>query len=184
MYDAEQVRLLQVRYAGDREGAIASIEKAWDRVNPGLKADYKDVEAEIKFFYNTIFGDVVHILGVIASLAIMISCLGLLGMAMYNIETRMKEICIRKVLGSSDQQLIVLLSKGFLKLLIFSVVIGTPLAYFLNNLWLQYIAYHTDVSFGVIAMGALILIVLGGVTVGSQTLRAAVSNPVDNLKNE
>jgi putative ABC transport system permease protein len=184
MYDAEQVKLLQVRYEGAREGAIASIDKAWDRINPGLKADHKDVEAEIKYFYNTIFGDVVHILGVIASLAIMISCLGLLGMAMYNIETRMKEISIRKVLGSSDQQLILLLSRGFLKLLILSVVLGTPLAYFLNNLWLEYIAYHTDVTFGVIAMGALILMLLGGITIGSQTLRAAITNPVDNLKNE
>lgn len=184
MYDVDEFRLLQVRYTGNRDQAIASVEKAWSTVNPDLKVDHKDVEAEIKFFYNTIFGDVVHILGVIASLAIMISCLGLLGMATYNIETRMKEISVRKVLGSSDQQLIFLLSKGFLKLLVIAVVIGIPLAWFLNDLWLQYIAYHTEIGIGVIAAGAVILLLFGAITIGSQTLRAAYANPVDNLKNE
>lgn len=184
MYDPAQVRLLQVRYTGARDEAVQSVEKAWSRVHPDLKVDHKDVEAEIKFFYNTIFGDVVHILGVIAGLAIMISCLGLLGMATYNIETRMKEISVRKVLGSSDSQLVLLLSRTFLKLLAIAVVIGLPLAWFLNNMWLEFIAYHTEVSAGVLAMGAAILIFLGGITIGSQTLRAAYTNPVDNLKNE
>ncbi|HEY9488412.1 MAG TPA: ABC transporter permease [Chryseosolibacter sp.] len=184
MYDSASYALLQVRYTGNREDAVKSLEKAWSQINPDLKIDYKDVEAEIKFFYNTIFGDVVHILGVIALLAIMISCLGLLGMATYTIESRMKEISIRKVLGSSDGQLILLLSKGFLNLLTIAIFLGIPLAWFLNNLWLDFIAYHTEIGFGVIAMGALILIFLGGVTIGSQTLRAAFTNPVDNLKNE
>lgn len=184
MYDASEFRLLQVRYTGSRDQAVATIEKAWSTVNPDLKVDYKDVETEIKFFYNTVFGDVVHILGVIASLAIMISCLGLLGMATYNIETRMKEISVRKVLGSSDQQLIFLLSKGFLKLLLIAVAIGVPLAWFVNDMWLQYIAYHTEIGIGVIASGALTLFLLGGVTIGSQTLRAAYAKPVDNLKSE
>lgn len=184
MYDPESVRLLQVRYTGSHKDAVKSVEQAWNQVNPGLKIDHKDVEAEIKFFYNTIFGDVVHILGVVAGLAIMISCLGLLGMATYTIETRTKEISIRKVLGSSDQQLVMLLSKSFLKLLVIAVVVGVPLAWFVNNLWLDFIAYHTNITFGVIAMGALTLLFLGGITVGSQTLRAAFTNPVDNLKNE
>lgn len=184
MYDVEQFRLLQVRYTGKREEAVASVERAWHQVNPELKVDHKDVEAEIKFFYNTVFGDVVHILGVIASLAIIISCLGLLGMATYNIETRMKEISLRKVLGSSDKQLMFLLSKGFVKLLIISAVIGIPLAWYLNSLWLQYIAYHTEVNAAVVTLGVFILFLLGAITIGSQSLRAAYTNPVDNLKNE
>jgi putative ABC transport system permease protein len=184
MYDPDQVQLLQVRYNGSREQAVKSIEAAWSQVNPELKADHNDVEAEIKLFYNTVFGDLVNILGVIALLAIMISCLGLLGMATYSIETRMKEISVRKVLGSSDEQLVLLLSKGFLKLLIISVAAGLPIAWFINNLWLELIAYHTEVTFEVSLTGLLILFVLGAVTVGSQTLRAAFTNPVDNLKNE
>lgn len=184
MYEPESVKLLQVRYSGSRDKAVASIETAWEKVNPGLKVDHKDVEAEIKFFYNTVFGDVVHILGFIASLAIMISCLGLLGMATYTVETRMKEISLRKVLGSSDAELMILLSKGFLKLLSIAVVVGVPVAWFLNNLWLGFIAYHTQMGVGVIAAGTLILVLLGSLTVGSQAVRAAYTNPVDNLKNE
>lgn len=184
MFEPASTRLLQVRYTGNRDQAVKAVEVAWAKVNPDLKVDYKDVEAEIKFFYNTVFGDVVHILGFIASLAIMISCLGLLGMATYTIETRMKEISVRKVLGSSDRQLVMLLSWGFLKMLLISLAIGIPLAWFINNLWLEYIAYHTQVNAVVIAVGASILLLLGGLTVGSQTIRAAFTSPVENLKNE
>lgn len=184
LYDPAQINLLQVRYEGTHDDAVKTIEKAWAAVNPGLKSDYKEVEEEIKFFYNTVFGDIVNILGFIAGLAIMISCLGLLGMATYSIETRMKEVSIRKVLGSTDRGLVLLLSKGFLKLLMVSVLVGVPLAWVLNNLWLEMIAYRTEISFGVIALGVAVLVLLGAITIGSQTIRAAFANPAENLKNE
>jgi putative ABC transport system permease protein len=114
----------------------------------------------------------------------LISCLGLLGMATYATETRLKEISIRKVLGSSDQALVLLLSKGFLSLLLMAVIIAVPLAWFINNLWLERIAYRTELGFNVIGLGVAILVVLGILTIGSQTLRAAFTNPVDSLKNE
>jgi putative ABC transport system permease protein len=184
MYNPSETGVLQVAYSGTFADASKTVEKAWASVNADLKIDYKDIETEIKFFYNTVFGDIVHILGVIASLAIMISCLGLLGMATYTIETRMKEISIRKVLGSTDQALVFLLSKGFLKLLAVSILIAVPAAWFLNNLWLEVMAYHTEMGVGTIAIGILILLLLAGITIGSQTLRAAFTNPVDNLKAE
>lgn len=184
MYNPGQLGLLQVRYSGTYENAIQSIEKAWTIVNPGLKVDYKEMETEIKYFYNTIFGDVVNIMGVIAFLAIMISCLGLLGMATYTIETRMKEISIRKVLGSSDKSIVMLLSKGFLKLLLIAVVVGVPASYFINNFWLEFMAYRTQLGIGTMLIGISILFLLGVLTIGSQTLRAAFANPVDTLKSE
>jgi putative ABC transport system permease protein len=184
LYDPAQINLVQVRYEGTHEEATKTIEKAWAAVNPGLKSDYKEVEEEIKFLYNAVFGDVVNILGFIAGLAIMISCLGLLGMATYSIETRMKEVSIRKVLGSTDQGLVILLSKGFLKLLVIAIMVGVPLAWFINNLWLELIAYRTEISFGVIISGVAILLALGAITIGSQTVRAAFANPAENLKNE
>ena len=184
IYDPDNFRVLQVRYSGNRDEAVAVLNDAWSQVNPGLKIDFNDVDAEIKYFYSTIFGDVIDILGFIAFLAITISCLGLLGMATYTIETRMKEISLRKVLGSSDSQLIVLLSKSFAMLMILAIAIGTPLAWFINSLWLNYIAYHTRMGLGVFTAGALILLFLAAITVGSQTLRAAFTNPVDNLRNE
>lgn len=184
LYQPEEFTLLQVRYAGSYEEAKKTIEKAWATVNPTLKVDYKEVEEEIKFFYNTVFSDVVQVVGFVAALAITISCMGLLGMATYTTETRMKEIAIRKVLGSSDQQLVTLLSKGFLKLLVISIILGIPASWLINSLWLELMAYRTDVSLAMMSLGVMILITLGAVTIGSQTLRAAFANPVDNLKNE
>lgn len=184
LYTPEEFNLFQVKYSGTREDAVTAIEKAWKAVNPDLKIDYNDFETEIKKFYNIIFGDLVSILGVIAFLAIMISCLGLLGMATYTTETRIKEISIRKVLGISNRALVLLLSKGFLKLLGVAIAVGVPLAWFINRQWLKLIAYRTEMNFGVIALGVFILLLLGILTIGSQTLRAAFTNPVDNLKNE
>ena len=109
---------------------------------------------------------------VIAFLAIMISCLGLLGMATYTTETRIKEISIRKVLGSSNKSLIILLSKGFVGLLCIAILIAVPSAYFLNNLWLEHVAYHTSFDLTVIALGVFLLAVFGVATIGSQTVRA------------
>ncbi|MGE0770299.1 MAG: ABC transporter permease [Cyclobacteriaceae bacterium] len=184
MYNPTEFNLLQVRYEGEMDDAKRAIEQAWSAVNPSLKVDIKIFADEIHAIYNMMFGDIVKVVGVIAGLAIFISCLGLLGMATYNTETRIKEISIRKVLGSSNQSLVVLLSRGFLGVLLISILIAVPLAYFVNNLWLELIAYHTTVSLSVIAVGILFLLVFGVITIGSQTLRATFVNPVDNLKNE
>jgi putative ABC transport system permease protein len=184
MYTPDEFSLLQVKYTGSYEEALKSIEKAWGVVNPGLKMDYKEFESEIKVLYDTLFGDLTKVMSVVAFLAIMISCLGLLGMATYTIETRMKEISIRKILGSTDRALILLLSRGFLKMLLMAVMIGVPLAWFINNLWLELMPYHTTLTIGVVSLGVLILFGLGAITIGSQTLRAAFTNPVDNLKSE
>jgi putative ABC transport system permease protein len=184
MIDSTRYGLLQVKFSGTREAAIASIEKAWSTVSPGLKIDYTDVKGEVLKFYDLIFGDVVHILMTIATLAIVISCLGLLGMATYTTETRLKEISIRKVLGSSNGALIYLLSKGFLTILLMAVVIAVPAAYFLNTLWLELMPYHVTVDVPTILLGVGLLILFGAITIGSQTSRAALVKPVDNLKSE
>lgn len=184
MYDPSQLNLLQIRYAGTYENASKSLEKAWATVNPGLKIDYKEVESEINQFYEIVFGDIVKVLTFVSFLAILISCLGLLGMATYTTETRIKEISIRKVLGSSSAALVLLLSKGFLTMLGLAVLIGVPAAFFVNNLWLELMAYHTSVNLPVIAIGVGVLLLFGALTIGSQTIRATFVNPVDNLKSE
>ena len=183
-YDQEQFHLMHVKYSGSHEDAVKSIEAAWTKVNPSLKLDHIDFEEEVRSFYKTMFSDFVNIIAVMAFMAITISCLGLLGMATYTTETRLKEISIRKVLGSTDGALVFLLSKSFFKLLLIAIAIALPVAWFINNLWLELIAYHTTFSFTVIISGVSILLVLGALTIGSQTLRAAYTNPVDNLKNE
>jgi len=184
MYNPDQFSLLQVRYQGDFESAAKTIENAWSFVNPGSKIDYTPVETEIKQFYEIVFGDLVKVMGVVAFLAILISCLGLLGMATYTTETRTKEIAIRKVLGSSGYALVVLLSRGFVGVLAIAIGLGIPLAYFINNLWMEHIAYHTTMTLASIGQGILILILFALMTIGSQTIRATFINPVDNLKND
>ncbi len=184
MYDPAQFNVLQVRYAGTHADAVNRIESAWKKVNPDLRIDRREMESEIKYFYNVVFGDLVNILGVISVIAIMISCLGLLGMATYSIETRMKEISLRKVLGSSDRAVAYLLSKGYVRLLAISIIIGVPLAWFVNNFWLRFLAYRTELGPGTITLGVLVLVVLGGVTIGSQTMRAIFADPAQHLKNE
>jgi putative ABC transport system permease protein len=184
IYDPAAVNVLQVAYVGSYKDACASLEKAWTSVNPGLKIDYIPVESEINKFYELVFGDLVNVLGFISFLAILISCLGLLGMATYSTETRIKEISIRKVLGSSNVSLVLLLSKGFIVIIGLSIAIGMPLAYFANDFWLSQIAYHTQVGVGMIAISILVLLFFGAITIGSQTLRAAFVNPAENLKSE
>jgi putative ABC transport system permease protein len=183
-YSRNNVSVLQIRYTGKYEDAAKNLEKAWAVVNPGLRIDYKEVESEINQFYEFVFGDVVKVLGFISFLAILISCLGLLGMATYATETRIKEISIRKVLGSSSGALVLLLSKGFLSMLGLAVLIGAPAAFFINNLWLELVAYHTSVNLSVIAIGVGVLVLFGALTIGSQTIRATFVKPVDNLKSE
>lgn len=184
LYKPTEVSVLQVAYAGNYTNAARSVEKAWVAVNPGLKADYMEVKSEINKFYELIFGDLGSVLGFVAFLAIMISCLGLLGMATYATETRMKEISIRKVLGSGSTALVVLLSKGFVKMLGVAVLIGLPLAYFANNFWLELLAYRATIGFEVIGISVLILVLFGAITIGSQTVRATFVKPVENLKSE
>jgi putative ABC transport system permease protein len=184
MYGKDELSVLQIRFSGLYIDAAQAVEKAWAVVNPGLKADYKEVESEIKQFYDFVFGDLVKILGVISFLAILISCLGLLGMATYTTETRIREISIRKVLGSSSTSLVLLLSKGYLSILALAIVIGIPAAYFINNLWLELIAYRTSLDIPAILAGILVLLFFGVLTVTSQTIRATFVNPADNLKSE
>ncbi len=184
VYDSAQFNLLQVSYTGTYAEVARVIEGAWAAVNPGLKADVEPVDSEVKQFYEIIFGDIARVLAVISFLAIFISCLGLLGMATYTTETRIKEISIRKVLGSSNGSLVVLLSKGFVGLLAMSVALGVPLAYFVNNLWLQLIAYRASFSVSIVLTSMAVLLAFGGVTIASQTLRAMFVNPVQHLKNE
>ncbi|MFN8887514.1 MAG: ABC transporter permease, partial [Cyclobacteriaceae bacterium] len=104
--------------------------------------------------------------------------------ATYTTETRIKEISIRKVLGSSNGSLVYLLSKGFVSILLIAIVLAVPAAYFINSLWLEQLAYHVSVDATTILIGVIALLVFSIITIGSQTWRAVYVNPVDNLKGE
>lgn len=184
MYSPDEFRLFQVSYTGDFDQASTVVKQAWATVNPGLKVEVLDFREEMSELYEILFGTLVKVLGFIATLAIIISCLGLLGMATYTIETRKKEISLRKVLGSSNGSLVYILSKGYLSILLLAIVIAVPAAYYLNTLWLTNFSTHVSVDLLTISIGVLTLVFFGIFTIGSQTVQAIFINPAENLKNE
>jgi len=113
-----------------------------------------------------------------------IAYLGLLGMATYIVERRTKEVGIRKVFGAANWGITLLLSKAFLKMLAVAASIGAPLSYFINKLWLEILPNRVDFGFGTVAIATSILMILGLITIGSQTIRASGINPADTFKEE
>jgi putative ABC transport system permease protein len=165
----------------DLPATLAKLEDKWKQVDPVHPFKYEFFEAQLAGTHQGIL-DAVSILGFIAFLAIVIACLGMLGMATYTAERKRKEVGIRKVLGAANFKIALLLSKEFLKVLMISVLIGAPFSFIINNLWLEHLPNRVDFGFGTVFTGTLILVVLGLVTIGSQTLKAAKTNPVDSLK--
>ena len=116
--------------------------------------------------------------------AIFISCLGLLGLIAYSIEQQTKEIGIRKVLGASVVSIVSLLSKGFLKLIGIAVLVATPLAWYVMHHWLQNFAYQINIQWWIFLLAGLSVIAITFLTLGFQSIKAALANPVDSLRNE
>lgn len=184
-HDPERLGVLQVRVnANNFTASIQDIERAWAAVNQDLQIDYKVMNEEIAFFAELIFGDLTKIVTFISMLALIIAGLGLMGMVVYAMQVRMKEVSIRKVLGSTNKQLMYVLSSKFLKLLVIAIMVSLPLTYYINSLWLNYIAFHVDFSVSVIAFGVLIVAVIGVLVVGSQTWKTANTNPSEVLRYE
>jgi putative ABC transport system permease protein len=120
----------------------------------------------------------------IAILTIVIACLGLLGLATFAAQQRIKEIGIRKVVGASVQSIIAMLSKDFLKLVIIAAFIAEPIAWWSMNNWLRGFAYHVSIGWGVFALAMLIAFSIALITVSTQAIKAAMANPVKSLRTE
>jgi putative ABC transport system permease protein len=120
----------------------------------------------------------------LTSLAIIIACLGLFGLAAYAAEQRMKEIGIRKVLGASAANIASMLSKDFIKLVCIAIVISSPLAWYLMHKWLEDFAYRIDFQWWMIAIAGVVAVVIAFATISMQSIKAAVANPVDSLRSE
>jgi putative ABC transport system permease protein len=170
---------------GTEKTVAASLEKLWknhDQVHP---FEWKMMEDEIDEAYTASgFVDVVKIVGYISFLAITLACLGMLGMAMYATQVRMKEIGIRKVMGANEGQVVIVLSRGFMVLIILGAILGTPLGYFLGTTFLDNYAYKAPFSAVAISSGFVVMSVLGALTIMSQTWSASRRNPVESLRYE
>lgn len=183
-YNPEKFSQLQVKYSGTDEAIIATLNTAWNKVNPDLKIDYEFFEVEMNEMYNVFFGVLGKVVGLVAFLAITISCLGLLGMATYAAEVKTKEVAIRKTLGATVSGIALQLSLGFIKLVGIAILLGLPAAWFINNLWLQNLAYRVNMDVKTVILSLVSISVLTILIVGSQALRAAFLNPSTNLRND
>ncbi|MBS0028294.1 ABC transporter permease [Chitinophaga sp. 2R12] len=160
---------------------IGSIWKKIDRVHP-FSAEFYDEEIEDAY---SEFSTMIKIIGFLSFLAISIASMGLFGMVVFTTETRLKEIGIRKVMGASIGNLIYLLSRGFLFLLSVSALIALPVTYiFFQTVVLPNFPYHTPVQITELFVGLLGVLLIAFIMIGSQTWKAARSNPVAVLKNE
>ena len=117
-------------------------------------------------------------------LAILIASLGLFGLVTYAAEQRIKEIGIRKVLGAAIPDIVGLLSKDFVKLIIISLCIASPVAWWMMNRWLQDFAYRVTISWWIFVISAILAILIALLTISFQTIKAAIANPVKNLRTE
>jgi ABC-type antimicrobial peptide transport system permease subunit len=162
---------------------MEKIAAAWSKVHASqLDGSFYDDQIEMAYSQ---FSVMVKVIGFLGFLAIVIASMGLFGMVVFTTETRLKEISIRKVLGAGEGGLILLLSKGFLFLLALSASIAVPLTYFFfDQVVLTNFAYHSPIGLGGILIGAGSIMALAFVMIGSQTLRAARSNPASVLKVE
>ena len=151
--------------------------------NPGYPFEYQFIDDDFNqlFKTETLTGTLA---GVFATLAIFISCLGLFGLAAYTAERRIKEIGIRKVLGATVAGLAGLLSKDFLKLVLISCLLAFPAAWWALNNWLQTYQYHVTINLWVFALAGITALLIALVTVSYQAIKAALMNPVKNLRAE
>jgi putative ABC transport system permease protein len=162
---------------------IAGLENIFKKYNPAYPFQYRFADDEFNKKFNTVqlIGRLVNLF---SALAIVLSCLGLFGLAAFTAEQRTKEIGIRKVMGASIPQMVMLLSKDFALLVLIAFVVTAPGAWYLFNLWLDRFPYRIDVDWTILALAGLTALILAMVTVSSQALKAAVANPVNSLKNE
>ncbi len=121
---------------------------------------------------------------VFTSLAIIIACLGLFGLAAYAAEQRTKEIGIRKILGANVSTIAAMLSFDFIKLVLISILIALPAGWFLMNKWLQDFAYRESVQWWVLPLAGFVAILIAIITISFQAIRAAFANPVNSLRSE
>ena len=168
---------------GKTQAAIADLQAVFAQVLPEVPLHFDFVDEQIQQAYTSevLTGTLAKYFAIIA---IFISCLGLLGLATFLAEQKTKEIGIRKVLGASITNLIGLLSKEFLLLVGLGLAIGIPVSYYVLNGWLSNFAYKIDLTWWMFLIPVIAAILIAGLTVGAQAVRAAIINPIQSLRSE
>ncbi|MBS1950602.1 MAG: acidobacterial duplicated orphan permease [Cytophagales bacterium] len=168
---------------GNLKESIADIEKTWRRVVPQHDFEYQFLDERFGrlFEQERRLG---QLFSIFSSLALFISCLGLFGLASFTLEQGRKSVAVRKVMGASVSEIVMMMSKDFLKLVLMGMLLAAPVAYFAMNRWLQGFVYNVGFGWIVFFYAAVVGLVVAFTTVSYHSLKAALSNPVESLKSE
>lgn len=175
---------ISVRLSGtDVRGAIAHLEEAWASFNPDRPFEYQFVDEVFDQMYRA-DNRLGKILGSFAFLAVLIACLGLFSLAAYTTEQRTREIGIRKAMGASISNVVVLLSRQFMTLVFVAFVLAIPISLFAMRYWLDGFAARINMGAGIFLLSGAIALLIGVLSVGYQSMRAATANPATSLRHE
>ncbi len=178
------ISALSLRVQPDQvPSALSALEAQWKQFAPDLPFEYSFLDERFNDMYKS-EAKLGTVFTVFCSLAIFIACLGLFGLASFTAEQRMKEIGIRKVMGASVGSLVLLFSKDFTKLVLVALLIAIPISYWMMDRWLDDFAYRVTLGVSTFLIGGGIALLIAWLTVGFQSVRAAVANPVDSLRSE
>jgi len=169
--------------AKDPATTLASIETVWKRVVPHQPIRYSFLDESFARMYDDV-QRMGHIFTTFAVLAIIVACLGLFALSAFMIEQRGKEISIRLVLGASLENIFRLLTLNFVKLVLISIVIAAPVAWYMMDKWLQDFSYKTELSWDVFALGGVMAVLIALITISYQAIRAGLANPAASLRSE
>jgi putative ABC transport system permease protein len=168
---------------GHVPATVEFINKTFKSFDPGLPMDFHFLDDDFDKLYQA-EQRMGKIFGYFSFLAIIISCLGLIGLSSYMTESRTKEIGIRKINGAKSTEIFVMLSKEYMIWVGISILIACPIAWFAMNKWLENFAYRSEMSWWIFALAGLLALVIALLTVSWQSLKAATRNPVETLKYE
>ncbi len=155
----------------------------WKAISPDYPFSYTFLDEQIESWYHT-ERNLSHIFFAFTTIAIIIACLGLFGLASYSVEKRTKEVGIRKVLGAPLWHIVLLVGKDFIRWVIVANVIAWPVAYYAMHLWLQNFAYRVTIQTWPFLAGSFMALLIALFTVSYQSLKAATAYPVDSLRHE
>jgi putative ABC transport system permease protein len=175
---------ITIRIAGKQIGnTITNISKIWKEILPDYPLKYKFYDEWFDAMYRK-EDRLAQTIGLFALLAISISCLGILGLAIFTSESRSKEIGIRKIHGAGIKDLMLMLNLDYIKWVAAALIIACPAAWYIMRGWLEDFAFRTEISWWIFALSAIAVLSIALITVSWQTWRAASANPVESLRYE
>ncbi|WP_026629799.1 ABC transporter permease [Dyadobacter alkalitolerans] len=184
VYDPGNMSRIYIKTTGnDAQKAIAAAEQVWVKFNADSPFQYAFLDEAFNSLYKS-EEQTGLLFNIFASIAILISCLGLFGLATYTAQVRRKEIGVRKVLGSSLAGIVQLLAKDFVKLVFVGIIIATPIAWYAMDKWLKDFAYRMEMPWWVFGFAGLLALVIALLTISFQSIKAALMDPVKSLRSE